>query len=65
MPGIKTPKSDVPVTVRLPLRVQQILLNKARREDLNFSQLVRRALRREMAAQRIPVAGNHQDPVGP
>jgi post-segregation antitoxin (ccd killing protein) len=48
MPSIKLPKADTPVTVRIPVRVQEILVEKARREDLNFSQLVRRALRREL-----------------
>ena len=56
MPRIKMPKSDVPVTFRLPIRVQQILIDKARREDLNFSQLVRRALRREVTANKIRMA---------
>jgi hypothetical protein len=51
--ALKLPKSDVQVTFRLPIRVQRILANKARREDLNFSQLVRRALRREIATNGI------------
>jgi len=40
--------SDVPVSFRLPVTVQEKLVEKARLEDLNFSQLVRRALRREV-----------------
>jgi hypothetical protein len=43
------------MTVRLPVRVREILVVKARREDLNFSQLVRRALRRELVKNAIPI----------
>jgi hypothetical protein len=45
------------VTFRLPVEVREILLAKARREDLNFSQLVRRALRRELIKNGIPING--------
>lgn len=55
MPRIKTPKSDVPVTFRLAVEVQRTVADKARREDLNFSQFVRRALRRELAAKGIRI----------
>lgn len=51
----KTPKEDVPVSFRLPVDVQRVLLDKARQQDLNFSQLVRRALRRELADAGIAV----------
>lgn len=46
----KIVRDDVPVSFRLPAEIQQVLLEKARREDLNFSQLARRALRRELQA---------------
>lgn len=46
------------VTFRAPIRVREILLAKARREDLNFSQLARRALRRELVKNGIPTNGN-------
>ena len=51
----KTANDDVPVSFRLPAEVQQRLLEKAKQQDLNFSQLVRRALRREVAEAGIPV----------
>jgi hypothetical protein len=46
-------KENVLVTFRLPLLVQRILIDKAAREDLNFSQFVRRALRKEIAENGI------------
>jgi predicted HicB family RNase H-like nuclease len=58
MPRTKLPKGSVPVTFRLPLQVQKILTRKARREKISFSELVRRALRREIRAARIPVPPN-------
>ena len=51
----KSPNEDVPVSFRLPATVQKVLLDKARQQDLNFSQLVRRALRRELADAGIAV----------
>jgi len=53
----KSVREDVPVSFRLPADVQRLLLEKARRQDLNFSQLVRRALRREVAEAGIAVNG--------
>jgi hypothetical protein len=50
MPRTKLPKGSVPVTFRLPREVQQLLLDKARREEVSFSELIRRALRREIRA---------------
>ena len=44
----KKVKNDVPVSFRIPVEVLELLIQKARREDLNFSQLVRRSLRREL-----------------
>ena len=41
-------RDDIPVSFRLPVEIQQKLLAKATEQDLNFSQLVRRALRREV-----------------
>lgn len=45
------------VTVRVPVIVREILLAKARLEDLSFSQLCRRALRRELVKNGIPING--------
>ena len=42
----------MPVTFRLPLQVQKILADKARREKISFSELVRRALHREISTAR-------------
>jgi hypothetical protein len=50
MPRTKLPKGSVPVTFRLPRDVQQLLLEKARREQTSFSELIRRALLREVGA---------------
>jgi predicted HicB family RNase H-like nuclease len=55
MPRTKLPKGSVPVTFRLPRHVHKILTAKARREKLTISQLVRRALRREIEMARIPI----------
>jgi hypothetical protein len=52
MPRTNLPKGSVPVTFRLPRDIQQLLLEKARREDLSFSELIRRALRREIGTAR-------------
>ena len=54
MPRTKLPKGSVPVTFRLPRDVQQLLLDKARREDMTFPELIRRALRRELRSARPP-----------
>lgn len=51
----KNATDEIPVSFRLPARVQTVLLQKARQEDLNFSQFVRRALRRELMDAGIPV----------
>jgi predicted HicB family RNase H-like nuclease len=56
MPRTKLPKGSVPVTFRLPLKVQKILAGKARREKISVSELIRRALRREITAARIPIS---------
>jgi hypothetical protein len=52
MPRTKLPKGSVPVTFRLPRDIQQLLLDKARREDMSFPELIRRALRREVKTVR-------------
>jgi hypothetical protein len=52
MPRTKLPKGSVPVTFRLPLQVQKILAGKARLEEISVSELIRRALRREIMAAR-------------
>ncbi len=55
MPRTKLPKGSVPVAFRLPRHIYRILIAKARRENLSFSQLVRRALLREIRRARIPI----------
>ena len=40
------------MTFRLPRDIQQLLLDKARREDMSFAELIRRALRREVGTAR-------------
>jgi hypothetical protein len=54
MPRTKLPKGSVPVTFRLAREVQQRLLDKARREEMSFSELIRRALHREIGTARPP-----------
>jgi len=54
MPRTKLLKGSVPVTFRLPREVQELLLDKARREEMSFSELIRRALRREIETARPP-----------
>ena len=48
MPRTKLPKGSVPVTFRLARQVRQLLIDKARRELMTFSELIRRALQREI-----------------
>jgi predicted HicB family RNase H-like nuclease len=60
MPRTKLPKGSVPVTFRLPQQVQKILAGKARREKTSVSELVRRALRCELRAARIPLPSNER-----
>ncbi|HWM24866.1 MAG TPA: ribbon-helix-helix protein, CopG family [Chthoniobacterales bacterium] len=50
MPRTKLPKGSVPVTFRLPRQVRKILTDKARRQEIGFPELIRRALRRELKA---------------
>ncbi|HEV2841620.1 MAG TPA: ribbon-helix-helix protein, CopG family [Chthoniobacterales bacterium] len=52
MPRTKLPKGSVPVTFRLPSQVRRILTDKAQREAISVSELIRRALRREIKAAR-------------
>jgi predicted HicB family RNase H-like nuclease len=52
MPRTELPKGSVPVTFRLPQQMQKTMADKARREKISFSELVRRALRREIKAGR-------------
>ena len=58
MPRTKLPKGSVPVTFRLPRHVHKTLAAKARREKISFSELLRRALRREIKMARIPIPPN-------
>jgi hypothetical protein len=60
MPRTKLPKGSVPVTFRLPLQVREILVDKARREKLSFSELIRRALRREIRTAGSPSPPNER-----
>ena len=60
MPRTNLPKGSVSVTFRVPRQVQKILVDKARREKMSFSELVRRALRREMRVERIPIPPNER-----
>ncbi len=53
MPRTKLPRGSVPVTFRLSQQVRKILTVKARREEISFSELVRRALNREIKTARI------------
>ena len=52
MPRTNLLTGSVSVTFRLPRQVRAILTNKARREKLSVSELVRRALRREINTAR-------------
>lgn len=52
MPRTKLLKGSVPVTFRLPREVQQLLLDKAQREEMSVSKLIRRALHRELRIAR-------------
>jgi hypothetical protein len=52
MPRTNLLKGSVPVTFRLPREVQQLLLDKARREKMSFPELIRRALGREIGIAR-------------
>jgi predicted HicB family RNase H-like nuclease len=47
MPRTNLLKGSVSVTFRVPRQVQKILVDKARRQKMSLSELVRRALRRE------------------
>jgi predicted HicB family RNase H-like nuclease len=61
MPRTKLPKGSVPVTVRLPQQIQRILTAKARREKISFSELVRRALCREIKTSGPHMNGNSRE----
>jgi predicted HicB family RNase H-like nuclease len=56
MPRTKLLKGSVPVTFRLPRQLQESLADKARRDKISFSELVRRALRREIKPAGTPRA---------
>jgi len=60
MPRTKLPRGSVPVMFRLPQQAQKILIAKARRKKISVSELVRRALRREIKAARIPISPNER-----
>ena len=60
MPRTKLPRGSVPVTFRLPRQVQEILAGKARRDKISLSELLRRALRREIKTARIPIPPNER-----
>jgi hypothetical protein len=48
MPRTNLPKGSVPVSFRLPRDIKQLLRDKARRGEMSFSELIRRALGREI-----------------
>ena len=48
MPRTKLPRGSVPVTFRVPRLTRLRLAEKARHEKLSLSELIRRALRREI-----------------
>jgi hypothetical protein len=60
MPRTKLPRGSVPVTFRLPRQVQKILVDKARREKISFSELLRRVLRREIKTARISIPSHER-----
>ncbi len=47
-PRKKVFRDNTPCSVLLPAPLQRVLAEKARREDMTFSQIVRRALRKEV-----------------
>jgi hypothetical protein len=57
MPRTKLPKGSVPVTFRLPREVQELLLDKAHRDEMSVSELIRRALHRELRTARSSTSG--------
>jgi hypothetical protein len=54
----KKARARVPVSVLMPLPLQQALVDKALREDLTFSQLVRRAIRKEFGLSQHEVGAD-------
>lgn len=44
----RTFDSRVPVSVLMPIELQKVVAARAQREDLTFSQIVRRAVRKEL-----------------
>ncbi len=70
MSSKKRMSEDVPVSFRLPLPLRQVLQHRAKQLDLNFSQLCRRAIRRELVAAGIMVESSalparHRSPTAP
>jgi hypothetical protein len=49
----KKPRDRVPVSILMPVPLQQALIEKAKQEDLTFSQVVRRALTKEFGRKRL------------
>jgi predicted HicB family RNase H-like nuclease len=60
MPRTKLLEGSVSVTFRLPRQIQEILVDKARREKISFSELLRRVLRRQIKTARISIPPNEQ-----
>ncbi len=54
MPRTKLPNGSAPVTLRLSRQIRKILTDKAQKEAIGFSELVRRVLRRETARGSTP-----------
>jgi hypothetical protein len=57
MPRTKLLNGSVPVTFRLPRQVRKTLIAKARCKKLSISELIRRALHREMNSARTKNVG--------
>lgn len=51
MPKKKAANRNSPVSVILPVPLQEMLCARALREDLTFSQIVRRAIRKELGVK--------------
>jgi predicted HicB family RNase H-like nuclease len=60
MPRTKLPQGSVSVTFRLPRHIQKRLADKAEREQLSLSQLIRRALRREIETAGVRTRRNER-----
>ena len=53
----KKVRSNTPVSILMPAPLQQALIERAEREDLTFSQIVRRAVRKEFGLTEAETEG--------